>query len=501
MRTLLPSIALALCGCSLFEHGSSVSSSLQYCPIEVQVDAWATLDLSDSCPDEHRWYGEEQYHVSQLPEGQSAFAYAYTDTFTTSGDVTAPTSSLGEAELVELAMEHVFSSTTLDEILHPPEPGSSTFVWDRAAGAITMGEYQLAVTHVETNETSDGPELYLEYQQLYYQGEDGTRLKGEECLPSCGNAGGDTCEAAGSQMCDGLELLDSWDCDVCCDRSGFVASPHSFHIIDRADSYAWDAIRGIVDRNDAALICSQNRPDDLPTDRWAQKVNATWYGSGQELAEAIHGALSLGTSSPRMVMVDELNSGTIEIIADAAEHMRTHYPQWTGFWGVFIVNGTAVSYARLNPAIDALFDAQATLAVELYPRQSEYCASGSSAGARDVWLAEFINGSSSLARMNWLMKRRTWKNSNSHISVLFGVTDSYMDGTNPAVFLDRIFYVLLTRSYHDWTISLENGGPGAYKWDAPAMGNTSRDAAFVDSWEHYVEAGRQSSHKGQVSCD
>jgi hypothetical protein len=501
MHRLLPILPATLCACTLFEHSSSVSSTLQYCPIEVRVEGWAELDLSDSCPDEHRWYGQEEYHVSQLPEGQAAFAYAYTDTFDTSGDVSAPATGLGEAEVITLAMEHVFASTTLDEILHPPEPGTSTYVWSRTDGTISMDEYGFSVGRVETTETSDGPELYLEYEQVYYQGEDGGRLSGEECLPSCGDAGGDTCTAAGSSLCDGLELLDSYDCDLCCDRSAYSASPHSFHIIDRSDTYTWDSIRAMVDGNDATLICSQNRPDDLPYDRWAQKVNATWYSSGQELAEAIHSALSQGGSSPRMVMVDELNSGTIDIIAEAADHLRTGYPQWTGFWGAFIVNGTAVSYARLNPAIDALLEAQATLAVELYPRQSEYCAAGSSAGARDLWLAEFINGGPSLARMNWLMKRREYKNSSSHVSVLFGVTNSYMNGTNPAVFLDRIFYVLLTRSYHDWTMSLEHGGPGAYKWDSPANSNTSRDAAFYDSYVHYVVNGKHSSRLGQVACD
>ncbi len=182
--------ALALSACTLFQHDPSVSGAQQYCPIEVRVEGWATLDLSDNCPEERRWVGEEQNHVSQLPEGQGAFAYAHTDTFTTSGDVSFPTSSLGDADVVELAMEHVFASTTLDEILHPPEPGTSTYVWDRYSGTITMDEFDGAVTSVETTETTGGPELYIEYDQVYYQGEDGTRLKGEECLPSCGSAGG-----------------------------------------------------------------------------------------------------------------------------------------------------------------------------------------------------------------------------------------------------------------------------------------------------------------------
>ena len=69
------------------------------------------------------------------------------------------------------------------------------------------------------------------------------------------------------------------------------------------------------------------------------------------------------------------------------------------------------------------------------------------------------------------------------------------------MFLDRIFYVLLTRSYHDWTMSLEHGGPGAYKWDSPAMSNTSRDVAFYDAYVHYVVNGKHSSRLGQVACD
>jgi hypothetical protein len=502
MRGTLPLLALTLSACTLFEHSSSVSDTLVYCPIEVHVEGWAELDLSDSCAEEHRWVGEEDYHVSQLPEGQAAFEYEYTDTFETSGDVIEPTSGLGEAEVITLAMEHVFASTTLDEILHPPEPGTSTYVYDAASGTISMEEYGFSVSRVETTETTDGPELYIEYEQRYYQGEDGQRLDGSECLPSCGDAGGDTCAAAGSNMCDGLALLDSYDCDLCCDRSVYGSTgPHSFHIIDRADIYAWDSARAIAESNDATLICSQNRPDDLAHAYWAQKINATWYANGQSIADAIHTALSQGEASPRMVMIDELNSSTIDLIAEAATVMNEQYPQWVGRWGAFIVNGTAVSYARLNPAIDALFEAQATMGVELYVRQSEYCASGSTAGARDVWLAEFYNGSSSLARMNWLMARRAYKGSSSHISVLFGVADTYMNGTNPGVFLDRMFYVFLTRTYHDWMISMENGGPGAWKWDDPAMSNTSRDASFAASYGHYVVNGSQRSRLGQVSCD
>ncbi len=331
---------------------------------------------------------------------------------------------------------------------------------------------------------------------------DGYQRVGDECVPSCGVAGGDTCVAATSNMCDGLTALASYDCELCCDRSVYPAvAPHSFHIIDRDDVYSWDAIRTIAERDVPPLICSQNKPKDLDHSHWASKINATWYANGQAMAEAIHGQLQDPDTTPQVVMIDELRSDTEDLVYEASEYMRTVYPQWNGRWGAFLVHGGSVSYANLNPAIDSLFDAQAHVVPEIYPSQSSYCAAGSSDSARDAWLVDFIDGTSSLARMNWLLARRTHRGSSSHISVLFGVIDAYMDGTYPAWFLDRMFYVFVAQTDNPSLISAANGGPGAYKWDDPSMSNTSRDLAFYESYEHYVTGGSTSSREGSVNCN
>lgn len=50
--------------------------------------------------------------------------------------------------------------------------------------------------------------------------EAGTIALDGRCVPSCATAGGAICDAEGSAACDGLELLESYDCGVCC-----VAAP------------------------------------------------------------------------------------------------------------------------------------------------------------------------------------------------------------------------------------------------------------------------------------
>jgi hypothetical protein len=58
----------------------------------------------------------------------------------------------------------------------------------------------------------------------------------------------------------------------------------------------------------------------------------------------------------------------------------------------------------------------------------------------------------------------------------------------------------VTRSGYPSIISLQNGGPGAWKWDGPYVSSTSRDLAFAQSFEHYVVQGKSSSRLGPVSC-
>jgi len=320
---------------------------------------------------------------------------------------------------------------------------------------------------------------------------------------TCAALGGDTCVAADSTACDGLALLAAADCALCCDRRVYpTPEPASFHIIDGEDVWAWDAALALATEGDGPMICAQNPPAGVDPLKWAQKINATWYATGEALADAIHAALVPVDGHPRMVMVDELRSDTLELVDAAALRMATVYPQWRGHWGVFLVNGESIHYGNLQPAVDDLLDAGAAISVELYPAQSTYCAAGSSSSARDAWLAEFYSGSSELARFDWLRARRDGRGSTSELSVLFGVIDAYMDGTYPAWFLDRMFYVWVDRTDHADLFHRSAGGvgPGAYKWDEPSMSNTSRDLAFYESYQHYVVAEEPGSLAGEVDC-
>ncbi len=191
-------------------------------------------------------------------------------------------------------------------------------------------------------------------------------------------------------------------------------------------------------------------------------------------------------------MIDELRADSITKVADCANYLRSLLPQWEGRWGVHLVNGEAVSHANLQPAVDALLDANAVLVPEFYPQRSRYCSSGGSAAARDQWLADFFRGGQGAftqARFAWLVARRVVRKSSSQLSMLFGVTDAFLDGINPGIFLDRMFYVWVTRSAFRGTALVANDGPGSWKWDLPYMSQTSRDQAFMASFNHYSVNG------------
>ena len=303
-------------------------------------------------------------------------------------------------------------------------------------------------------------------------------------------------------MCDCLPLLESADCELCCDRSVYPAIvPNSHHIVVIDDYYSWDSIYDLWSTGDGPMITSQNPPAQVPNDQWAQNIHWSWYATGADMADAIHLALCDPTNGPAKVMIDELKTDTLTQIQECADRMRTVYPQWVGRWGAYLVNGESVSYPNLNPAIDALLSANAILAPEMYVAMSSYCAAGEGAGDRDVWLGERFAGTATIGRFHWLVERRTYMSSASQLTPLFGVTDTYMNGTSPSIFLDRMFYVWATRSGYRTYMLSANGGVGAYKWEAAAVSNTSRDLAFQDSFQHYCIDGLTSSRQGQVTCD
>ncbi len=335
------------------------------------------------------------------------------------------------------------------------------------------------------------------------------------CVPACGAAGGDTCTDAASTLCESLPLLTSYDCERCCDRP----EPHplaaqSFHLVHKDFPLSWDSLYALASAHAGPLIASQNKPDLVPTSKWAQVITTEYgvqngvvvpFASGSDMAAFVHAALAQGTAGPVRVMIDELRADTKDRIHECASILAASYPQVAGRWGAFVVHGLSVAYPNLNtaptPAIDALLAAGATIVAEMYPKRSEYCAAGANAAERDAWLTDFFRGSQGAfpqGRFHWLAQRRESLGSSSALGLLFGVTDTYLTGVNPGIFLDRLFYVWRTGSGYPSTLLLANGGPGSWKWHDQSP--TSRDELFRQSFEWYSVAGDTSSRLGPVPC-
>jgi hypothetical protein len=280
------------------------------------------------------------------------------------------------------------------------------------------------------------------------------------------------------------------------------AEPAAFHFAHPSSPNHWDSILELVEQHPHVAFVGQNKPEPVGPERWAGYLS--YRSEPQPTAADIHALLSQ-PDGPRYVMLEELHNAESEAFFVAiASDMKNDYPQWAGRWGAFV--GFA-NYPLLADGIDALLLADAMLSLELYPSQSEYCASGSTIVERDLWLADQFSGTPNLGRLDWLMNRRDMHGSNSFVSALFGVGDVLLDGANPAIFLDRMFYVWRTRTSYPSLIFADNGGPGAYKWqkveDTPqgyGVGNTSRDLAFAESFEHYAVQHSTSSRLGPVPC-
>jgi hypothetical protein len=281
--------------------------------------------------------------------------------------------------------------------------------------------------------------------------------------------------------------------------------PNGFHTIVIADTDRWDSIRALADADLGPILVSDNKPADLPLERWTRRISASREDSGEALAALVAAELGNPAGAPIKVVVDELREEYADKILAMTREMAARYPQWRGRWGVYIVNGPAVHYAGYTAQIDALLDAGAMILAEMYPQAADYCAAGPRVIDRDLWMARFFRGDENIARLHWLVNRKADRGSDSHVSVVFGVIDRFHAPVTPAIFLDRMFYVFVTRSDHRELIDPANGGPGAWKWQAPADGNdnvtnSSRDLAFAEAFDHYLVQGRNDSRLGQVDC-
>lgn len=279
-------------------------------------------------------------------------------------------------------------------------------------------------------------------------------------------------------------------------------APAGFHLIHQDFEASWDAIAELAETQPEVLITSQNRPPWLSPDRWAQRTSPSYHDSGTALADFIDAVLSDPEEAPVVVLIDELRTEHIADIAEAAAVMREDYPHWNGRWGVWLVHGLGVSYEALQPAVDELLLADARLVAELYPAVSQYCGSASTVAGRDGWLTAYFRGGEGAfpqPRFKWLVDRRAALDSESLVSLAFGVTDTYLDRPGSAEFLDRMFYVWRLHSGFGSLVFADTGGVGAYKWHD--HGPTTRDSDFVASYQHYTVQQNASSRLGPVPCN
>jgi hypothetical protein len=284
-----------------------------------------------------------------------------------------------------------------------------------------------------------------------------------------------------------------------------------FHIVVRRTPGTWDALMELVERHELPLITSENRPDDVAPENWCKYVLARRHATGRDVAGAVTGALT-GDGRAAMALIDELagGAGLVPKVAQAARRLRLQRPDLRGRWGVLVAGGPRTAYTRLNPpeapAIDELLRADATLALELYPRYSAYCAAGRTASRRDQWMADFFQGGAGAfpqPRLRWLAGRRRQLRSRSRLTVVFPTTDvtplDFLGKAEPEVFLDRMFHVWATRTGFRRLMLADNGGIGTYKWDEK-VSNPRRDTHFVRSWNYYCRDGARTTLRRHPGC-
>lgn len=167
------------------------------------------------------------------------------------------------------------------------------------------------------------------------------------------------------------------------------------------------------------------------------------------MAAAVSGGLS-NSDGPAYVLIDELKAGTIDKVADTAAILRNN-EKIKGKWGAYLVNGTAISYAKLNPAIDRLLEANAIVVCEMYLKMSLYERLGESYLTNNIW------GNNGKARLKWLIARRKAKQSKSNIVGLIGLTPTYLDRPKGSGNFIREMMKVWEQVYP--------GPMGAWKWD------------------------------------
>lgn len=234
--------------------------------------------------------------------------------------------------------------------------------------------------------------------------------------------------------------------------------------------------------------------------KYARIVLVSSSMTPQQLAGSVTSAMA----DPNLfVAINEISSaanvtGTANtLIAQAAAIIG---PGYANRWGAYIAYGSASSGPNFQPftaAIDAVYANHGRLLPELYAGYAGYftsCSGCTNDGQRDISLnSRFFSGA---GKLSWLMQRKP-AGSQSQVHPIFAVGNTVLtsaNDTNNARFLDRLFYVFVTRSGYRWlALNAQNpGGIGSYKWDDQAWGtgtNTTRDNYFSILWNRYSIAG------------
>jgi hypothetical protein len=280
-----------------------------------------------------------------------------------------------------------------------------------------------------------------------------------------------------------------------------------FNTADVETADHWPALAALIRAHPETRWVSTTPPPVGP-ERWALRLGVEDFADGERLGERIADVLSGPHRGPRpaTVIVDELRGGansTLERMAACTSWLHREHPALGGGrWAIYLAHQDVAAFDTLIPALDPALAAGATIAVEMYATQSAYCHAGGE-GAGDAWLADFFlggRGSSPGAGFAWLAERRRQLGSRSRLTAVFGVTDTYLDGPDPFVFLDRMFFVWMTRTGFPGVLAAANGGAGSYKWQRDHLDATTRDQRFAAAWDHYCRRGEASSLAGSVAC-
>lgn len=186
------------------------------------------------------------------------------------------------------------------------------------------------------------------------------------------------------------------------------------------------------------------------------------------------------------VAINEIAGNSNQRIADAADLIGPGYPNK---WGAYIsYNSTAEGqfFPNFATAIDRVYANNGRLLPEFYMGYQQWWNSvpGGTDAQRDIEMnSRFFNGP---GRLSWLVSRKVqvWPNSQSRIHPIFSAGDHVMNASTGtaqqresknARFLDRLFYIYVTRSqYRALLLASNDGGVGSYKWTT--RGRSARPA-------------------------